>query len=103
MKTPSEDYKAAQALAFGLVDFAKRISGGEADFAAGLASTRAAGPQTWFRTGDLAEAAVDEAAVDEAAVDEAIAVCGGDPRAAIRSLIVMTAFLENEAHGRQDR
>jgi hypothetical protein len=87
MKTPSEDYKAAQTLAFGLVDFARRISGGEADFAAGLASTPATGPQTWFRTaGDY-----------EAAVDEAIAVCGGDPRAAIRSLIVMTEFLEMEA------
>jgi hypothetical protein len=50
MKTPSEDYKAAQTLAFGLVDFAKRISGGQADFAAGLASTRATGPQSWFKT-----------------------------------------------------
>ncbi|WP_156382189.1 MULTISPECIES: hypothetical protein [unclassified Aureimonas] len=87
MNTASDGYRAAQTLAFGLVDFAKRISGGEADFAAGLASTRSTGPQSWFRTaGDY-----------EAAVDEAIAVCGGDPRAAIRSLIVMTEFLEAEA------
>ena len=61
MKTPSDDYKAAQTLAFGLVDFAKRISGGQADFAAGLASTRATGPQSWFKTAGDYEAAVDEA------------------------------------------
>jgi hypothetical protein len=87
LKTPSDDYKAAQTLAFGLVDFAKRISGGEADFAAGLTSTRATGPQSWHKTFEDYEAEVDEA----------IAACGGDPRAAIRSLIVMTEFLEAEA------
>jgi len=32
----------------------------------------------------------------EAAVDEAIAACGGDPRAAIRALIVANNFLESE-------
>ena len=32
----------------------------------------------------------------EAAVDEAIAVCGGDPRAAVRALIVANNFLESE-------
>ena len=32
----------------------------------------------------------------EAAVDEAIAACGGDPRAAVRALIVANHFLESE-------
>ena len=32
----------------------------------------------------------------EAAVDEAIAACGGDPRAAVRALIVANNFLESE-------
>jgi hypothetical protein len=32
----------------------------------------------------------------EAAVDEAIAACGGDTRAAVRSLIVANNFLESE-------
>ena len=32
----------------------------------------------------------------EAAVDQAIAVCGGDMRAAIRALIVANNFLESE-------
>lgn len=37
MKAPLDDYEAAQTLTFGLVDFAQRNSGNEADFAAGLA------------------------------------------------------------------
>jgi len=32
----------------------------------------------------------------EAAVDEAIAACGGDPREAVRALIVANNFLESE-------
>ena len=32
----------------------------------------------------------------EAAVDQAIAACGGDPRAAVRALIVANNFLESE-------
>ena len=32
----------------------------------------------------------------EAAVDQAIAVCGGDMRAAVRALIVANNFLESE-------
>ena len=32
----------------------------------------------------------------EAAVDQAIAVCGGDMRAAVRTLIVANNFLESE-------
>ena len=32
----------------------------------------------------------------EAAVDDAIAVCGGDPRATIRALIVANNHLESE-------
>jgi hypothetical protein len=32
----------------------------------------------------------------EAAVNEAIAACGGDPRAAVRALIVANNFLESE-------
>ena len=32
----------------------------------------------------------------EAAVDEAIAACGGDPRAAVRALIVANNLLESE-------
>ena len=32
----------------------------------------------------------------EAAVDQAIATCGGDPRAAVRALIVANSFLESE-------
>ena len=32
----------------------------------------------------------------EAAVDEAIAVCDGDPRAAVRALIVANNLLESE-------
>jgi hypothetical protein len=32
----------------------------------------------------------------EAAVDQAIAVCDGDPRAAVRALIVANNFLESE-------
>ena len=32
----------------------------------------------------------------EAAVDQVIAVCGGDPRAAVRALIVANNFLESE-------
>jgi hypothetical protein len=32
----------------------------------------------------------------EAAVDRAIAACGGDPRAAVRELIVANSFLESE-------
>ena len=32
----------------------------------------------------------------EAAVDDAIAVCGGDPRATIRALIVANNLLESE-------
>lgn len=33
----------------------------------------------------------------EAAVDQAIAACGGDPRAAIRALILANDFLEANA------
>lgn len=33
----------------------------------------------------------------EAAVDQAIAACGGDPRAAIRALILANEFLEASA------
>ena len=32
----------------------------------------------------------------EVAVDEAIAACGGDPRAAVRALLVANNFLESE-------
>ena len=32
----------------------------------------------------------------EAAVDQAIAICDGDPRAAVRALIVANNFLETE-------
>ncbi len=32
----------------------------------------------------------------EAAVDEAITACGGDPRAAVRALIVANNFFESE-------
>ena len=32
----------------------------------------------------------------EAAVDQAIAVCGGDPRATVRALIVANNLLESE-------
>jgi hypothetical protein len=32
----------------------------------------------------------------EAAVDQAIAVCDGDPRAAVRALIVTNSLLESE-------
>lgn len=32
----------------------------------------------------------------EAAIDQAIAVCDGDPRAAIRALIIANNFLESE-------
>jgi hypothetical protein len=32
----------------------------------------------------------------EAAVDQAIAACGGDPRAAVRALIVANDYLETE-------
>ena len=32
----------------------------------------------------------------EASVDEAIAACGGDPRAAVRALIVANNLLESE-------
>ena len=32
----------------------------------------------------------------EAAVDQAIAACGGDPRAAVRALIVANSLLESE-------
>jgi hypothetical protein len=33
----------------------------------------------------------------EAAVDAAIAACGGDPRAAVRSLVIANDFLSAEA------
>jgi hypothetical protein len=32
----------------------------------------------------------------EAAVDQAIAVCGGDMRAAVRALIIANSFLDSE-------
>jgi hypothetical protein len=32
----------------------------------------------------------------EAAVDQAIAICGGDTRAAVRALIIANNFLESE-------
>jgi len=38
---------------------------------------------------------IDEAGL-EAAVDQAIAACGGDVRATIRSLILANDYLENE-------
>ncbi|MGJ4884559.1 MULTISPECIES: hypothetical protein [unclassified Bradyrhizobium] len=43
-----------------------------------------------------AQAADSEDLALEAAVDEAIAACEGDPRAAIRALIVANDFLETE-------
>ncbi|MGJ5201453.1 MULTISPECIES: hypothetical protein [unclassified Bradyrhizobium] len=43
-----------------------------------------------------AQAADGEDLALEAAVDEAIAACEGDPRAAIRALIVANDFLETE-------
>ncbi|GLH79710.1 hypothetical protein SSBR45G_46190 [Bradyrhizobium sp. SSBR45G] len=39
---------------------------------------------------------VDQAADLEAAVAQAIEACGGDPVAAVRSLIVMNSMLERE-------
>lgn len=38
-----------------------------------------------------------EAELLEAAVDQAISACGGDPRAAIRALILANDFLEASA------
>ncbi|WP_316188477.1 MULTISPECIES: hypothetical protein [unclassified Bradyrhizobium] len=43
-----------------------------------------------------AQAADSEDLALEAAVDQAIAACEGDPRAAIRALIVANDFLETE-------
>lgn len=42
------------------------------------------------------ESEADAAASIEAKVDEAIAVCGGDARAALRATLVANAFLEAE-------
>ena len=33
---------------------------------------------------------------NESSCDEAIALCGGDPRAAVKALLVANAFLEDE-------
>lgn len=38
----------------------------------------------------------DPAAAVDAEVDEAIATCAGDPRAAVRALLVANAYLEQE-------
>ncbi|XUM20612.1 hypothetical protein ACRAVF_24230 [Bradyrhizobium oligotrophicum S58] len=43
-----------------------------------------------------AQAADTEDLALDAAVDQAIAACGGDPRAAIRALIIANDFLETE-------
>jgi hypothetical protein len=42
------------------------------------------------------EAGTDVAACLETEVDEAIALCGGDARAALRATLVANAFLEAE-------
>ena len=39
---------------------------------------------------------VDTAALREAEVDEAIAICGGDVRAALRATLIANAYLEAE-------
>ena len=39
---------------------------------------------------------VDKAALREAEVDEAIAICGGDVRAALRATLIANAYLEAE-------
>lgn len=46
----------------------------------------------------MPEPAREQPRVDDidAAVEEAIALCGGDPRAAIKALIVSNEFLERE-------
>lgn len=87
----SEDYGTALALVEALCEFARRISGGETDFARMAASTPFGAPQPWV-------GAKDEAGAD---IDEVIALCGGNPRLAIRSLLVMTEFLEAEADARE--
>jgi hypothetical protein len=49
--------------------------------------------------GDASERAMEEtdaAALLEAEVDEAIALCGGDARAALRVTLIANAFLEAE-------
>jgi hypothetical protein len=42
------------------------------------------------------EPEADAAALLEAEVDEAIAICGGDARAALRAMLVANAYLEAE-------
>ncbi|WP_315776569.1 MULTISPECIES: hypothetical protein [unclassified Bradyrhizobium] len=48
------------------------------------------------RSQSKTDAADTEDVALDAAVDQAIAACGGDPRAAIRALIVANDFLETE-------
>ncbi|WP_315754351.1 MULTISPECIES: hypothetical protein [unclassified Bradyrhizobium] len=48
------------------------------------------------RSQSKTDAADTEDLALDAAVDQAIAACGGDPRAAIRALIVANDFLETE-------
>ncbi|BDA86356.1 hypothetical protein Sa4125_38980 [Aureimonas sp. SA4125] len=87
LQTPSADYHAASDLAAALCSFASDLSGGAVDFAR-MASTRGGGDdRTWLEGGSEMNEAIDEA----------LAICGGDPRATIRSLLVLTEFLEAEA------
>ncbi|WP_188851964.1 hypothetical protein [Aureimonas glaciei] len=90
LETSGPDYQAASDLAAALCAFAREVSDGTADFAR-MASTRGGGDDLGWQEvgGDI-----------EASIDEALAICGGDPRAAIRSLLVLTEFLEAEAEGR---
>lgn len=89
LDTSGPDYRAASDLAAALCAFASELSGGAADFAR-IASTRGGGDDLGWR---------EAGSEMEASIDEALAICGGDPRAAIRSLLVLTEFLEAEAEG----
>jgi hypothetical protein len=90
LEISSPDYRTASDLAAALCAFAHDLSGGTADFAR-LSSTRGGGDDLGWQEGQREM---------DASVDEALAICGGDPRAAIRSLLVLTEFLEAEAESK---
>jgi hypothetical protein len=83
------DYRSLVRLTPQLNEFAAAISDGEANFGHLAGSTPMGKPQSW-------EGARDRFDED---IDAAIELCGGDERAAIRSLLVLTEFLELEAFG----
>lgn len=87
-ETEGAHYEALADFAPELCSFAFGISDGKANFAQTLADAHAKA-WDWQSEPDRYERDIDEA----------VAVCGGDERAAIRSLLVLTEFLELEAFG----